>query len=110
MRWVMAPIDPKVLNAAMQALNPNTYLQMATATASVPTDPRVANMATAPVNPNWYAGWMNTAVAPSSYGPTVGNWFNPAAMPTMPALPTFPGFPAMGYPTPGYPAMMPAPR
>jgi hypothetical protein len=82
MRWAMLPMEPKLLNAGMQALNPNTYLRLATA----PADPRVAQMVTAPMNPNWYGAWMGAATAPSSYGPTIGGWMNPAALPAFPTL------------------------
>jgi hypothetical protein len=90
MRWVMMPLDPKLLALAANALNPNVYLRLA----SAPLDPRVMNMATAPVNPNWYGAWMGGMASPQSYGPTMGTMLRapyvaqpmPLQIPMMPML------------------------
>ncbi|MEW5789345.1 MAG: hypothetical protein AB1899_15990 [Pseudomonadota bacterium] len=93
MRWVMLPLDPKLLAAGMNLLNPNVYARWL----SAPVNPQVASMAMAPANPGWYAGWGNTLVAPQSYGPTMGTWMR---MPNygMPAAPVMLPMPVMPAP------------
>jgi len=91
-RWIMAPLDPKVMSLALNMLNPNIYLRWGT----TGLDPRLWSMLSAALNPNWYAGWMNIMANPGSYGPSVGGWMQspyggavtPYAMPGMPAYPS----------------------
>jgi len=84
MRWVMAPLDPKVLSGAMSLMDPNTYAKAGAQAAN----PNIAAPVLIPLNPNWYGNWAGTAMAPQTYGPTYGNWM--AAPMQVPAFPTFP--------------------
>jgi hypothetical protein len=100
-RWMMTPLDPKVPNLAMKAVDPNLYARWGTA----PLDPRLMGTASAPMNPNWYGAWASTMANPGSYAPSMSPWM----MPTMPNA----GYPAPAFPTPAfpfpYPMMMPPP-
>ncbi len=101
-RWMMAPLDPKVMSLILNMLNPNVYLRWGT----VGLDPRLWSMLSSGVNPNWYAGWMNTLANPGSYGPTLGGWMQTPyggaiAPPPLPATP-LPGLPP-------HPSMLPTP-
>lgn len=96
-RWLLAPLDPKVMSLALNMLNPNIYLRWGTAGF----DPRLWSMLSAGLNPNWYAAWMNTLSSPGSYGPSIGSWMQspyggtmtPYPMPVTPAYPTLPPMP-----------------
>ena len=100
-RWMLAPMDPKVMSFILNMLNPNIYLRWGT----LGLDPRLWNMLSAGVNPNWYAGWMNTMANPGSYGSAVGGWmqapYGSAVAPTpMPGMPAYPFMPPMPAPRP----------
>ena len=82
-RWVMAPLDPKLLALAANALNPNVYLHWI----SAPLDPRVASMAAAPANPNWYGAWLSGMTNPQAYGPAIGGIMKPILPYGLPTLP-----------------------
>jgi hypothetical protein len=99
-RWLMAPLDPKVMSLALNMLNPNIYLRWGT----TGLDPRLWNMLSAGLNPNWYAAWLNTLTNPGSYGPSVGGWMQTPYGGTLAPYP-LPGMPAYPYQLP-----MPTPR
>jgi hypothetical protein len=89
MRWAMSPMDPKVMQMAMNTLNPNMYMKWMMS----PLDPRSMQLMMAPVNPNLYMGWMGASMNPGSYGDMWKGFMNPATY-SMPAMPTF-AMPAM---------------
>lgn len=94
-RWLLAPLDPKVMSLALNMLNPNLYLRWGT----IGLDPRLWNMLSSGLNPNWYAAWMNAFGNPASYGPTLGGWLRAPNTGTLPPYPA-PGLPPMPAPRP----------
>ena len=56
----------------MQTLNPAMYLKWMMA----PVDPRVWQLMMQPLNPAMYTGWLGTSMNPATYG-TWGTWLNP---------------------------------
>jgi hypothetical protein len=73
MKWLSAPLDPRVLQMMMAPLNPNMYTNWALA----PLAPANVNMMMAPLNPNLYTNWAGAAANPATYG-TWGSLMNPA--------------------------------
>ncbi len=96
-RWVMAPLDPKVMSVALNLLNPNVYLRWGT----LGLDPRLWTMLSNTLNPSWYGAWMGGVLAPQSYGPSLGNyWLQPPLSAPVP-------YPLPGAPFPGH---LPSPQ
>jgi hypothetical protein len=65
MRWMMLPMDPKLLAPVMNLLNPNVPGTLGHRAPS----PQVTSMATAPMNPNWYGAWMGGMASPNPTAP-----------------------------------------
>lgn len=74
MRWVMLPMDPKVWNMGMQAMNPNLYMKWM----MTPTDPRAMSLMFAPMNPQLYGSMMGGMFNGQALGPTWGTFMHPA--------------------------------
>ncbi|ODU90109.1 MAG: hypothetical protein BGO61_06015 [Thiobacillus sp. 65-69] len=74
MRWVMLPMDPKMWNMGMQAMNPNLYMKWM----MTPTDPRAMSLMFAPMNPQLYGSMMGGMFNGQAMGPTWGAFMHPA--------------------------------
>ncbi len=74
MRWVMLPMDPKMWNMGMQAMNPNLYMKWM----MTPTDPRAMSLMFAPMNPQLYGSMMGGVFNGQALGPTWGTFMHPA--------------------------------
>ena len=74
MKWLMAPIDPRVLQMMMVPQNPNVYMNWAVA----PMAPNNINMMMAPLNSSLYSQWANAAANSQTEG-TFGSFMNPTA-------------------------------
>lgn len=74
MRWVMLPMDPKMWNMGMQAMNPNLYMKWM----MTPTDPRAMSLMFAPMNPQLYGSMMGGMFNGQALGPTWGTFMHPA--------------------------------
>lgn len=61
----------------LQGLNPAMYLKWMLA----PLDPRMLQAMVAPMNPNVYLGWLGTMMNPASYGDLWKGFLTPAATP-----------------------------
>jgi hypothetical protein len=68
----------------MQGLNPNMYMKWMMA----PLDPKLWQMGINTMNPNLYLSWLGTSMNPQTYGPTWSAFLNPAALTTA-TTPTF---------------------
>ena len=90
MRWVMLPMDPRMLQAAGQMVNPAQAMKWA----MVPADPRLwstaANAVNPAVNPAVYAGMAGAAMNPQSYGQTWGAVAQPMRAPVAVSMPMMP--------------------
>ncbi len=72
-RWVMLPMDPKLMRAGMQMLDPNLYLRWM----MMPTDPRGMTIMFAPMNPQLYGSMMGGLFNTKALGPTWDTFMNP---------------------------------
>lgn len=70
MRWVMLPMDPKMWNMGMQAMNPNLYMKWM----MTPTDPRAMSLMFAPMNPQLYGSMAGAMFNPQMVGGPNSTW------------------------------------
>ncbi len=61
--WMMAPMDPRMMNMGMQMANPATSMQWM----AIPMDPKVMGLMAAPINPQVYGNWMGVVADPRTY-------------------------------------------
>jgi outer membrane protein OmpA-like peptidoglycan-associated protein len=73
MRWVMLPMDPKLMRAGAQLLDPNLYFRWM----MMPTDPRGMALMFAPMNPQLYGSMMGGLFNAKAFGPTWDTFMNP---------------------------------
>lgn len=126
MRWVMLPMDPKMMGMGMQMMDPNLYMKWM----MTPTDPRAMSLMFAPMNPQLYGSMMGGVMNTKNMGYPWGTFMNPAqpvvqvqgaapvaspinvwdpstwfsmmnmfgGMPTMPSMPNTSAMKPMGFP------------
>lgn len=70
MRWMMMPMDPKMWNMGMQAMNPNLYMKWM----MTPTDPRAMSLMFAPMNPQLYGSMVGGMLNPGMVGGANSTW------------------------------------
>ncbi len=70
MRWMMLPMDPKMWNMGMQAMNPNLYMKWM----MTPTDPRAMSLMFAPMNPQLYGSMVGGMMNPGMVGGADSMW------------------------------------
>ncbi|MCA1979617.1 MAG: hypothetical protein LDL19_10320, partial [Thiobacillus sp.] len=70
MRWMMLPMDPKMWNMGMQAMNPNLYMKWM----MTPTDPRAMSLMFAPMNPQLYGSMVGGMLNPGMVGGPNSTW------------------------------------
>ncbi len=73
MRWMMLPMDPKMMQAGMSMMNPNTYMKWMMA----PMDPRVWGLMFAPMNPQLYGSMAGAVINPQSMPSAWQTFMNP---------------------------------
>ena len=64
MRWVMLPMDPKMMGLGMQMMDPNLYVKWMMS----PTDPRGMAVMFAPMNPQLYGSMVGGMMNPKMVG------------------------------------------
>lgn len=74
MRWVMLPMDPKMMAMGMQMMNPNNAVKWM----MTPTDPRAMSLMFAPMNPQLYGSMMGGVINTKGMGGNWGTFMNPA--------------------------------
>lgn len=74
MRWVMLPMDPKMMAMGMQMMNPNNAVKWM----MTPTDPRAMSLMFAPMNPQLYGSMLGGVVNTKGMGGNWGTFMNPA--------------------------------
>ena len=120
MRWVMLPMDPKMMGMGMQMMDPNLYVKWM----MTPSDPRGMALMFAPMNPQLYGSMMGGAMNTKGMGYPWGTFMNPtqpvvqvqgkapvaspinvwdpstwfSMMSMFGGMPTMPTMPAMGFP------------
>jgi outer membrane protein OmpA-like peptidoglycan-associated protein len=74
MQWMMFPMNPAVMQGAVNMMNPNTYMKFM----MMPTDPRGMSLMMAPFNPQLYGSMMGTFINPNILGSNWVKFMNPA--------------------------------
>ena len=70
MRWVMLPMDPKMMNMGMQMMDPNLYVKWM----MTPTDPRGMALMFAPMNPQLYGSMAGGMIPQQLVGGNKSTW------------------------------------
>lgn len=70
MRWMMLPMDPKVMNLGMQMMDPNLYMKWM----MTPSDPRAMSLMFAPMNPQLYGSMAGGMISPQLVGGNKSTW------------------------------------
>ena len=70
MGWMMLPMDPRLMQASMKMLDPNTYMKFM----MMPTDPRGMSLMFAPMNPQLYGSMMGALFNPQLVGGADSTW------------------------------------
>jgi len=70
MGWMMLPMDQRLMQASMKALDPNVYMKFM----MMPTDPRGMALMFAPMNPQLYGSMMGALFNPQLVGGTESTW------------------------------------
>lgn len=73
MRWMMVPMDPKMMQSGMVMMDPNNYMKWMMA----PMDPRVWGLMFAPMNPQLYGSMAGAMMPANSVGGTWGTFMYP---------------------------------
>jgi outer membrane protein OmpA-like peptidoglycan-associated protein len=70
MGWMMLPMDQRLMQASMKALDPNVYMKFM----MMPTDPRGMSLMFAPMNPQLYGSMMGALFNPALVGGVDSTW------------------------------------
>ncbi len=70
MRWVMLPMDPKLMGMGTQMMDPNFYVKWM----MTPTDPRAMSLMFAPMNPQLYGSMAGGMMNPQMVGGDKSTW------------------------------------
>ena len=70
MRWVMLPMDPKMMNMGMQMMDPNLYVKWM----MTPSDPRGMALMFAPMNPQLYGSMVGGMIPSQMVGGNKSTW------------------------------------